>query len=161
VCESPHQREKEGRRYFEFRGNFDDGMVFEVTTNMETPVTLGPPTIVYDDHCYIQVDLVMTNRLNRFLCHFIPATCPASVCPLFYLWNVLSSASARKPRHKGSSQGLSLRQRLAKSASHAFKGVEREFSVVNQSAAFLHGELCSYVNEENCIRCVPEIRSYR
>lgn len=36
VCESPHQREKEGRWCLGFREDFDDGMMFEVTTDMET-----------------------------------------------------------------------------------------------------------------------------
>lgn len=47
VCDAPHQREKEGQGYLGFRRDFDDGMMFKVTTNMETQGTLGPQL----NHC--------------------------------------------------------------------------------------------------------------
>lgn len=50
------------------------------------PLALGL-TILHASHCYNQVVLALTNiRKYSLDLKRIPATCPASLCPLFYLW---------------------------------------------------------------------------
>lgn len=110
MCESPHQREKEGGRCLGFRGDFDDGMMFVVTTNMET---LYPQINL----SLLAIDIfAITNKHNCFsfavfsINKIFLAIYPASPLLPLTLWRkVLSSAPARQLWHKGCSQGSNTR----------------------------------------------------